>query len=233
MAERLSSAAASNHRVTEHLSLARSIARQFARRGPEPYEDLAQVASVGLIKADRSYDSSFGDFGPYARRTILGELKHYLRDCGWSIRPPRRVQELCLRLSPATEALEQRLGRRPSEAELARETGATLAEVRAARVAQLGWRHEPIDMEESLEPRLARKDPGFETVELREIMEQLGFSERDLRLLTLRAQDELSQSELARRVGVSQMQVSRDLRRLEQRLRRAFEANPWRARASA
>lgn len=211
----------------EHLDLAKSLARHFARRRTEPYDDLVQVACIGLLKAARRYDCALGEFRSYARRMIIGELKHFLRDSGWSVRPPRRVQDLCLALHPVTDILEQRLGRSPTIAEIAEEAGVAVEDVLAAREAQGAWRSEwlPTSEDPAAEPSGGSED-AYDVVELEALISDMDLSERDNTLLALRSRTELTQSEIAQIVGTSQMQVSRDLRRLEKSFRRAFhEAN--------
>ncbi|HZD65952.1 MAG TPA: sigma-70 family RNA polymerase sigma factor, partial [Acidimicrobiales bacterium] len=115
--------------VEDHLELAANMAGRFAKRHPPP-EDLVQVSSVALLKAVDRFDPDRGvDFTTYASYTIRGELKHYIRDAGWTVRPPRRVQELTLNLGPAISRLSQVHGRSPTLAELALELEVTEKEV--------------------------------------------------------------------------------------------------------
>ncbi len=201
--------------VTAHLGLARQLARRFQHRG-EPLDDLVQVASLGLVTSARRFDPERGvEFSAFATRTIIGELKRHFRDKGWAVRASRRVQELYLELGHATAALSQQLGRAPTVAELAAETGASEEAVLEAIEAGQGYRAASIDAsdgdEEALGARLGARDGGFDVVEDRELLgpalETLPARERAI--LRMRFVDGMTQSEIARVVGVSQMHVSR------------------------
>ncbi len=214
--------------VTEHLDLAYQLARRFAHRS-EPLDDLIQVASIGLIKAVEGFDPELGfAFSAYATRTILGELKRHFRDRGWSVRAPRRIQELYLRLGPTVEELSQRLGRTPTVAEVAEEVGAGEDEVLEAFEAGRGYRSASLDEPgpdgETQEAKLGTEDRAFSTAEERSILlpalERL--PERERRILQLRFVEDLTQSEIASRVGISQMHVSRLLARSLRMLRECY-----------
>lgn len=215
--------------VTEHLDLARQLSRRFAHRS-EPLDDLMQVASIGLIKAVEGFDPDLGfAFSAYATRTILGELKRHFRDRGWSVRAPRRVQELYLQLGPAVEELSQRLGRSPTVAEVSEHVGATEDEVLEAFEAGRGYRSASLDEPgpdgETQQAKLGSEDRAFHTAEERSVLlpALAQLPERERLILQLRFVDDLTQSEIANRVGISQMHVSRLLARSLNVLREAYE----------
>lgn len=216
--------------VVANLGLARHLARRFANRG-EPYDDLFQVASIGLIKSATRFDPDRGvQFSTYAAKTILGELKRHLRDRGWAVKAPRRLQELYLELAPATETLSQKLGRSPSVAELAAEIGCDEESVLEAMEAGHGYRTSSIDSPDrsDLDPpseKLGELDPHFGKVEDRMLLVQAiaALPERERSLVQMRFYDGLTQHEIAARIGVSQMQVSRLLASTVRRLRRCCE----------
>jgi RNA polymerase sigma-B factor len=205
--------------VEAHLGLAEHLARRFTHRG-EPYDDLVQVASLGLIKSVDRFDPDRGvEFTTYATKTILGELKRHFRDKGWAIRAPRRVQELYLHLGQAVSQLSQQLGRSPTIRELAAETSAPEGDVIEALEAGQAYRSASLDSagpdEESLASRLGEEDERFGDVEWRAMLfphlERL--HPRDREILRLRFTEGLTQSEIAARIGISQMHVSRLLSR--------------------
>lgn len=209
-----------NRLVLDYLDLAEALAARFAGRGRER-EDLTQVAYLGLIKAARGFDDDRGSsFAAYAAPTITGELKRYLRDRCWVVRPPRRVQDLRSELLRAEPELTQQLGHRPTAAELARELGVTEELVREAAAAGSSLRPDSLDVvDNGGEGRPALAD-GLATQELPlERLEELmcldhaiqNLSEDERELLYRRYFCEESQAELGRRFGVSQMQVSRRL----------------------
>ncbi|ABS02309.1 RNA polymerase, sigma 28 subunit, FliA/WhiG family [Kineococcus radiotolerans SRS30216 = ATCC BAA-149] len=204
--------------VLEHLPLARSVAAHYRNRG-EPYDDLVQVAYLGLVKAAQRFDPDTGHrFAAYAAPTITGEVRRHFRDHGWNVRPPRRLQELRARLlaedaDTPEEVLAQRLD-------------ATVAEVRAARQASnaysavsLDAAHGPEDVPlcELLADDADDTAAVDDALTLRRIT--AGLDERERRILHLRFYREATQSEIAAEIGVSQMQVSRLLAALLHRLR--------------
>ncbi len=213
--------------IEAHIGLAEHLARRFTHRG-EPYDDLVQVSSLGLIKAVDRFDPERGvEFTTYATKTILGELKRHFRDKGWAIRAPRRVQELYLHLGQAIGQLSQELGRSPTIRELALETGASEDDVIEALEAGQAYRSASLDSagpdEEGLGSRLGVEDERFGDAEWRAV---LGphielLTERDREILRLRFVDGLTQSEIASRIGISQMHVSRLLTRSLATLRHA------------
>ena len=217
--------------VGAHLGLAEYLARRFANRG-EPLDDLVQVASLGLIKAVDRFDPSRGvAFSTYATHTIVGELKRHFRDKGWAVRAPRRMQELYLSLGKVVAALGQELGRAPTIAELAAEVQVSEEEVLEALEAGQAYRSTSLDAPtgtedgETLGARLGGEDASLEEAESRAtlspLLGQLGRRER--LILHLRFFEGLTQSEIANRLGISQMHVSRLLARSVSRLRTAAD----------
>ncbi len=214
--------------VTANLGLARILARRFSNRG-EPYDDLYQVACLALIKAVERFDPERGvEFSTFATRTVIGELKHHFRDKGWSVRAPRRLQELYLELAQAVSVLSQELNRSPTVAELAAHLGVPEESVLEAMEAGQGYRSSSIDApdaeQEPLSARLGSDDTGFTGFENRTVLVQAlaSLPAREQLILRLRFFDGLTQSEIAQRVGLSQMHVSRLLSASLERLRPAF-----------
>jgi len=215
--------------ITDHLELARRLARRFAHRS-ESLDDLEQVASIGLIKAVEGFDPELGfAFSAYATRTILGELKRHFRDRGWSVRAPRRVQELYLHLGQTTEDLAHSLGRAPTLTEIATAADASEEEVLEALEAGRGYRSASLDEPGAdggtPQDRLGREDPDYAHAEDRTVLLPVmaTLPERERTILHMRFVEDLTQSEIAERVGISQMHVSRLLARSLQQLRSAFE----------
>ncbi|WP_203453840.1 RNA polymerase sigma factor SigF [Jiangella aurantiaca] len=210
-----------NRLTTLHLPLAEHLARRFAGRG-EPYEDLVQVATIGLIKAIDRYDPSRGaEFSTYATPTILGEIKRWFRDKGWAIRVPRRLQELRLSISSATTELLQQLGRSPTIAELAQATRTTEDEVLEALETAAAYSTVSLDSPEPGEnapstiETIGQDDEALEGVENRETLARMleGLPERERRIIVLRFFRGMTQSQIAGEIGISQMHVSRLLAR--------------------
>ncbi len=208
--------------IVRHLPLARALALRYAR-GSEPLDDLVQVASLGLVKASRRWDPERGvSFATYAVPTILGELRRHFRDSTWAIRPPRDVQELCLLIWRAREPLLGEVRREPTAADLARRLGRSRDQVeaalRAAEARSLASLDVPSEGEEggaaTVGEKLGRDDEGYEQAEARATLERLTaiLDERAREILRLRFQEDLLQSEIAARVGVSQVHVCRILR---------------------
>lgn len=198
--------------VTDHLDLAARLARGYRGRGVED-DDLLQVARLALVKAAERFDASVGAFAPFAASTIRGEIKRYFRDVAWSVRPPRRLQDL-----QAQIARETATGPVAPET-LATRLGVPLADVREAMAAGSCFTNDRIDDEQGAG---ALDDAGYARVEAWLTVRSLrgALSEDDRRLLAWRFVDELPQREIAARLGISQMQVSRRLSNLLTRLRR-------------
>jgi RNA polymerase sigma-B factor len=219
--------------VAAHLGLAEYLARRFANRG-EPLDDLIQVASLGLIKAvDRFDPTREVEFSTYATHTIVGELKRHFRDKGWAIRAPRRMQELYLRLGKVVGTLGQELGRSPTIAELATEVEVSEEEVLEALEAGQAYRFASLDAPgggddgESLGARLGAEDAELDDAERRATLSPLlsKLAPREQLILHLRFFEGLTQSEIATRLGISQMHVSRLLARSVAQLRAAAEVD--------
>jgi RNA polymerase sigma-B factor len=218
--------------IEAHLGLAEYLARRFANRG-EPLDDLVQVASLGLVKAVERFDPGRGlEFTTFATPTIVGELKRHFRDKGWAVRVPRRVQELHLRVTRVVDDLALELGRSPTVQEIAVRAGTTEDEVIEAIDAGSAYRSTSLDAgrtddDESpgLLGQLGGLDPELSRAERRASLSPLltGLPEREQLMLHLRFYEGMTQSEIAKRLGISQMHVSRLLSRSLQTLREAAE----------
>lgn len=221
--------------VTGHLPLAEHIATRFSHRGV-PREDLVQVATVGLINAvDRFEPDRGSDFLSYAVPTIMGEVRRHFRDASWSIRVPRRLKELNLAITAASGELSQRLGRAPTPSEIATHLNLTQEDVFEGLEA--GNAYHSVSLDEALSAdsdsdplaeMLGEEDSALEGVEnyesLRPLIEKL--PERERLILTLRFFRNLTQTQIAERVGISQMHVSRLLTRTLERLREGLLDEP-------
>lgn len=216
--------------------LARSVARRYHARG-EPLEDLTQVAMVGLLKAIERFDPDRGfAFSSYAMPTMLGELKRYFRDSAWAVHVPRGVKERAVELARATDELSSRLGRSPSLAELAEALGATQEQTLEAIEAYHARHAAPLDSGSddddstvlSLAQTLGAEDERLEQAEYLSMIATgvETLSDTDRLILFLRFGRDLTQSEIARRIGTSQMQVSRLLRGAIEKIRRTSGEEP-------
>ena len=200
-----------------------SIARRFRGKGVAD-ADLEQVALLGLVAAMHRFDVEKGDFEPFAAVTIAGELKRHLRDRAWSVRVPRALQESTLSVGKTTERLTQQLGRQPSAAEIAEELGISTEEVLQAQEARVAYRWESIDAADpvtgaSAAESLTSDDDGVMST-WPELAEELALlPAREQEIVYLRFFEDLTQAEIAERVGISQMHVSRLLARALERLR--------------
>jgi RNA polymerase sigma-B factor len=218
--------------VAAHIGLAEYLARRFANRG-EPLDDLVQVASLGLIKAVDRFEPDRGlEFSTYATPTIVGELKRHFRDKGWAVRVPRRVQELHLRLGKVVSSLAQDLGRSPTIAEIAERSQVSEEEVLEAIEAGNAYRFASIDAPsgsdedaQTLSAQLGDEDPRLEDIEHRVALSPLiaKLPKREQAILHLRFFEGMTQSEIAGRLGISQMHVSRLLARSLAQLRDSAE----------
>ncbi|HWM08140.1 MAG TPA: SigB/SigF/SigG family RNA polymerase sigma factor [Solirubrobacteraceae bacterium] len=225
-------AAAREALVQRFLPLARQLARRY-QRGSEPLDDLVQVASLGLLKAiDRFEPNRSTAFSSFAVPTILGELKRHFRDRGWSVRVPRDLQEMSVRVDRVSEDLSRQLGRAPTPAEIGTHIGATTEQVLEAREAAGAYRaislDRPRDDDEDgdgISESMGIEDPGFRVAEDAATVERLMavLGEREREVLRLRFQEDLTQSEIGARIGVSQMHVSRLIRQAVARLRETVE----------
>jgi RNA polymerase sigma-B factor len=218
--------------VERFLPLARQLARRYQRAG-EPLDDLIQVASLGLIKAiDRFDPARETAFSSFAVPTILGELKRHFRDKGWSVRVPRDLQEMAVKVEKVSEEMSRTLGRAPTAAEMAVQMEITPEQVLEAREAASAYRAVSLDRprdeddeSEGFGEAFGREDPGFSVAEdsatVERLMRVLGDREREV--LRLRFEEDLTQSEIGARIGVSQMHVSRLIRQSISRLRTVAE----------
>ena len=232
-AQRFDDAAAREQLITQFMPLARKLAMRY-RNSSQPLEDLVQVAHLGLVKAvDRFDPEREVRFSSFAVPTILGELRRHFRDTGWVVHVPRALKERTATLDQASARLGARTARAPSAAELAEHTGIPLEEVLETMEAASSYDALSLDApsaatveDQTLADTLPQEESGFELVEYESVisatMEVL--SERERTVLALRFQEDLTQTEIAERVGISQMQVSRLLRRTMERLRTVAEA---------
>ncbi len=217
--------------VRLHLPLVEHLARRFLNRG-EPYDDLLQVGTIGLIKAIDRFDVERAvEFSTYATPTIVGEIKRHFRDKGWAIRVPRRLQELRISISGVSAELTQSFGRSPTISEIAKRVGVTEEEVleglesaNAYSTLSLDATDPTEDSALSMLDTLGEDDEALEGVENREsikpLLEQL--HPREKHILTLRFFKGMTQSQIATEIGVSQMHVSRLLNRTLQHLRESL-----------
>jgi RNA polymerase sigma-B factor len=217
--------------VEMHLPLVEYLARRFRNRG-EPLDDLVQVATIGLIKSVDRFDLERGvEFSTYATPTIVGEIKRHFRDKGWAIRVPRRLQELKLSLTKATSELSQRLGRSPTIAELAQHLGMSEEEVLEGLESANAYSAVSLDAPDSgdedapaVADSLGVMDDALEGVEYRESLKPLveRLPPREKKILMLRFFGNMTQSQIAAELGISQMHVSRLLARTLAQLRQGL-----------
>lgn len=209
--------------VMSHLNLVRFLANKFKNRG-EPLDDLIQVGYLGLLKAIDRFDPGRGlEFTTYATPTILGEIKRHFRDKGWSVRVPRRLQELSAKVNQATDALTMQLQRSPTVNEIADYLDATVDEVLEAMESSSAYSSVPLegtgntesDDAPSVIDRYATEDNDLAFTDDRLIIEEAlqGFSPREREVIELRFLKGMTQIEIAEKLGISQVQVSRLLRR--------------------
>jgi RNA polymerase sigma-B factor len=215
--------------IERHLPLARRLARRYIR-SQDVADDVEQVAALGLVKAVDRFDPARGrSFVSFATPTILGEIKRHFRDTRWAVHVPRDLQERAQRVLRESDVLLARLGRAPTLAEIAGAAGCNVEEVLEAREAFTGFDAESLeapltsDGADSLSELLGADDGGYELVEERVTIEPLvaGLPERDRRALRLRFAEDMTQAEIGAELGISQMQVSRILRRSLSEVREA------------
>lgn len=209
--------------VMSHMNLVRFLANKFKNRG-EPLDDLIQVGYLGLLKAIDRFDPSRGlEFTTYATPTIMGEIKRHFRDKGWSVRVPRRLQELSAKVNQATDVLTIELQRSPKIEEIAEYLDASVDEVLEAMESSSAYSSVPLegtgnndnDDAPSVLDRYATEDSALNFTDDRLIIQEAlkGFSPREREVIDLRFLQGMTQIEIAEQLGISQVQVSRLLRR--------------------
>jgi RNA polymerase sigma-B factor len=219
--------------VDQYIGLVEFLARRFRNRG-EPLEDLVQVGTIGLLKAIERFELEREvEFSTYATPTIVGELKRHFRDKGWAVRVPRRLQELHLELTKVVSSLGQELGRSPTVSEIASSAGTSeesvLEGLEIAHAYNFTSLDAPIDSDDagstSFADQLGSEDDQLVNLEYRAALapEMAKLPERERRILYLRFFRGMTQSEIADRLDISQMHVSRLLNRTLVRLREALE----------
>ena len=221
--------------VLLNLGPARRLAQRYAGRGI-PVEDLTQVAYLALVSAAHRFDPDYGaEFMAFATTSIRGELRKHFRDHGWMVKPPRRVQELQARINAAREELGQTLGRSPRPAQLAEHLGEDVEAVIEALAADGCFTPSSLDRPftdaaesstATLADMLPAEDDEWQAVEARLLLEPLvaGLDERDRRIVELRFHQQRTQQEIAEEIGVTQMHVSRLIKRLLAELRDQLES---------
>jgi RNA polymerase sigma-B factor len=228
--------------IEQYMSLVRSLARRYSYRG-EQLEDLVQIGAIGLIKAIDRFDLERGvELTTYATPNIIGEIKRHFRDKGWSVRVPRGLQELNVQLSRLMEQLTVQLGRSPTIPELAKASGATEEDVLEALESGRAYSSLSLssggggDGEDDLDPleSIGTEEHQYLVSEDRAVLAP-GFralDERERKILQLRFFDGLTQSQIAQQVGISQMHVSRLIRRSLEKIREEIASDEPSARAS-
>ncbi|HZR94903.1 MAG TPA: SigB/SigF/SigG family RNA polymerase sigma factor [Gaiellaceae bacterium] len=222
--------------IEQYMSLVRSLARRYSYRG-EQLEDLVQIGAIGLIKAIDRFDLERGvELTTYATPNIIGEIKRHFRDKGWSVRVPRGLQELNVQLSRLMEQLTVQLGRSPTIPELAKASGSTEEEVLEALESGRAYSSLSLssgggggDGDDDLDPleSIGTEEHQYEVSEDRAVLAP-GFKaldERERKILQLRFFDGLTQSQIAQQVGISQMHVSRLIRRSLEKIREEIAAD--------
>ncbi len=208
------------------------IARRFINRG-EPLEDIEQVGFVGLIQAIERFDPSLeNEFSTFATPTIMGEIRRYFRDRSWSVRVPRRLQENLVRVNAAAQQLQAELGRAPTLPEIGQRVGLEPEDVLAALEVSPAQRSLSLEAPGAigaedgvtLGDRIGREDENLERVETKEMLDRVmaHLTPRERTILALRFVEQLPQTEVAKRLGISQMHVSRLQRAAVDHLRREF-----------
>ena len=211
--------------IERHLPLVTFMARKFADRG-EPLDDLIQVGTIGLIKAIDRFEISKGfEFSTFATPTLVGEIKRHFRDKTWAVRVPRRLQELGASVTKATTELTQKLDRSPTPQEIAKHLGITVDDVAEALESNAAYSTVSLDVTSetstSIGETFGALDEALEGVEYRESLKPLlaQLDDREKRILQMRFFDNLSQSQIATELGISQMHVSRILNKVLTHLR--------------
>jgi len=218
--------------VMSHLNLVRYLASKFKNRG-EPLDDLIQVGTLGLIKAIDRFDPERGlEFTTYATPTIMGEIKRHFRDKGWSVRVPRRLQELSAKVNQATDELTAELQRSPSVEEIAEHVGASVDEVLEAMESSSAYSSVSLETSSSAEEdaptildRYATDDEDLVASDDRMIIQEAmkDFSPREREIIQMRFVEGLTQVEIAKKLDISQVQVSRLLRKTLKKLQEKID----------
>ena len=214
---------ASEQLIVSHLNHVRFLASKFKNRG-EPLDDLIQVGTIGLIKAIDRFDPSRGlEFTTFATPTILGEIKRHFRDKGWSVRVPRRLQELSAKVNQVTDELTKELQRSPSVEEIANALGTSVDEVLEAMESSSAYSSVPLegtgsnsdDDAPSVIDHYITEDENLASSDDRMVIEDAirDFSPREQDIIRMRFIEGMTQVEIAKKLGISQVQVSRLLRR--------------------
>jgi RNA polymerase sigma-B factor len=220
--------------IEQYMSLVRSLARRYSYRG-EQLEDLVQIGAIGLIKAIDRFDIDRGvELTTYATPNIIGEIKRHFRDKGWSVRVPRGLQELNVKLSRLIEQLTVQLGRSPTIPELAKAAGVEEEEVLEALESGRAYSSLSLSVggggdDDDLDPleSIGTEEHQYEVSEDRAVLAP-GFralDERERKILQLRFFEGLTQSQIAQQVGISQMHVSRLIRRSLEKIREAIDVD--------
>lgn len=223
--------------VLAHLNLARFLASKFKNRG-ESLDDLVQVATIGLIKAIDRFDISRGlEFTTYATPTIMGEIKRHFRDKGWSVRVPRRLQELSAKVTQVSDKLTEKLQRSPSVDEIAQALGVSVDEVLEAMESAHAYSSVSLDVPQgddddgtqssTVIDKYALVDEDLESSDDRIVLEQAikDFSEREQQIIRMRFLEGFTQVEIAQKLQISQVQVSRLLRKTLQKFQEKLDPN--------
>lgn len=219
--------------IVSHLNLVRFLASKFKNRG-EPVDDLMQVGTIGLIKAIDRFDPARGlEFTTFATPTIMGEIKRHFRDKGWSVRVPRRLQELSAKVNQTTDELTRELQRPPSVAEVAERLGSTVEEVLEAMESSSAYSSVPLegtrsnasDDAPSIIDHYATEDGDLAASDDRMVIEDAisSFTPREQDVMRMRFEQGMTQVEIAERLGISQVQVSRLLRKVLKRVQERLD----------
>jgi RNA polymerase sigma-B factor len=232
-------ASARDQLAEEMLPLARALAGRYAGRG-EPLDDLVQVACIGIMKAIDGFDLTREvRFSSYATPTVLGEIKRHFRDRTWALHVPRGTQELQLKVAKARDDLTNQLGRSPTVEEIASAVDAsledTLAAIQSAQAHRTRSFDEPVGEDSTLAESLGGADPELGRAEIRVMLDEAldVLSDRDREILRLRFEEDLTQTEISKLIGVSQMQVSRLIRQSLARMRMDIESSSPRRSSAA
>lgn len=220
--------------IVSHLNLVRFLAAKFKNRG-EPLDDLIQVGTIGLIKAIDRFEPTRGlEFTTFATPTIMGEIKRHFRDKGWSVRVPRRLQELSAKVNSTTDDLTRELQRPPTVSEVAERLDASVDEVLEAMESSSAYSSVPLeatgqgadDDTPSIIDHYATEDADLAASDDRMLLDQVigAFPPREQEIIRMRFEQGLTQVEIAERLGISQVQVSRMLRKALKQMQESIEA---------